>query len=226
MKKKITISYKIIGLLLIAYTVVFGLTIATPDLPIIKESIRNLFFHVVMWMCMFFFFLISAANGILYLAKHDIEHDIKSAEAVNIGLLYGVIGIVTGMVWANFTWGKPWINDPKLNGALISLCTYLAYKILRKSIASNELKARVSAVYNIFAFVILILFIYVIPMISTTTIHPGQSGDATTIFTINKSMRMVFYPSIIGNIIIGYWLWTQRVRIKNIENKLKNLELI
>ena len=55
------------------------------------------------------------------------EYDLKAAEAVNSGLFLGILGLFTGMVWAKFTWGAFWVNDPKLNGTAVTILIYLAY---------------------------------------------------------------------------------------------------
>ena len=68
------------------------------------------------------------------------------------------LAILSGMIWAKFTWGTYWTNDPKLNGSAITLLIYFAYVVLRGSIYDIEKRARISAIYNIFAFVMRIFF--------------------------------------------------------------------
>ena len=93
-----------------------------------------------------------------------------------MGLIFGALGIITGMIWANYTWGSPWHGDPKQNGAAIALLVYLAYFILRSSVNNEEQRARLSAVYNIFAFVAMIPLIFIIPRL-TSSMHPGNGGN-------------------------------------------------
>jgi heme exporter protein C len=104
--------WKLLGVLLILYSIIAGFLIHIPELPIIRESIRNLFFHVVMWFSMMVMFGTSLARSLRYLSTFDIKHDVYAIESVNVGLFFGIMGITTGMEWANFTWGTPWTNDP------------------------------------------------------------------------------------------------------------------
>ena len=62
----------------------------------------------------------SVVYSIKYLRSGKELDDAKAKIAAEIGLFLGVLGIATGSVWAKFTWGAYWINDPKLNGAAVT----------------------------------------------------------------------------------------------------------
>jgi heme exporter protein C len=213
---------KIIAIVFLAYTVVAGLLIDVPELPIIRESIRNLFFHVCMWFSMIFLFGTSMVFSIRFLHKFNETDDIIASEAVNTGILFGVLGLSTGMVWAKNTWGSYWTNDPLLNGAAVTMLVYLAYMVLRNSMDEINKRARVSAVYNIFAFVMLILFLFILPRMAESSLHPGKGKDAQmTVKELDNTMRLVFYPAIIGWISLGFWILNIRIRINRAEKKLE-----
>lgn len=92
-----------------------------PFREILYESIRNTFYHVPMWFSMLLLLLVSLICSVRFLATGDMRFDVYAAAFVNVGLLFGVLGLVTGMIWATYTWGSPWPNDPKLNGAAIGM---------------------------------------------------------------------------------------------------------
>ncbi len=216
--------WKITGGLLVAYSLVAGLSIRVPQLPIIHESIRNLFYHVCMWFTMTTMMATSMGYSITYLRHPILRKDTAAAEAAAVGLLFAFLGLVTGMMWANFTWGKPWTNDPQLNGAATAILVYLAYFVLRSSIEDHEKKARVSAVYNIFAFVLMLVFIGIMPRLAEHSIHPGKSGNpALGVKGLDPTMRWVFYPAVAGWIMIALWIWKIRIRIKTIQDKISEL---
>ena len=168
--------WKILAVALLIYTVVGGFLMEVPRLVIIHESIRALYFHVPMWFGMVLLFILSLVYAIKYLRGHNPDHDMASAAFAHTGLIYGILGIVTGMIWANYTWGSPWHGDPKQNGAAIATLIYLAYFILRSSLDNQEQRARLSAVYNIFAFAAMIPLIFIIPRL-TSSMHPGSGGN-------------------------------------------------
>ena len=216
--------WKLLGIGLILYSIIAGFLIRIPELPIIRESIRNLFFHVVMWFSMMVMFGTSLFRSLRYLSTFDIKHDVYAIQSVNVGLFFGIMGIVTGMEWANFTWGTPWTNDPQLNGAAITILAYFAYLVLRRSIDEENKRARIAAVYNVFAFVMLIVFIGILPRLAQGSLHPGKGGSPMTVTNLDFTMRLVFYPAIVGWIIIGYWLMSIRVKMANIRLHLDNPE--
>jgi heme exporter protein C len=185
-----------------------------PNREILQESIRNLFFHVPMWFGMVFMLLFSFITSILYLSKNNLKYDTYAASGAEGGLLYGILGICTGMLWANYTWGSPWPSDAKLDGAAIAMLIYIAYAILRKSIEDPIRKAKVSAVYNVFAFFIYLAFIFVYPRLKDS-LHPGNGGNPAFSNTdLDNRMRMLFYPAVIGWTILGFWLVSLKIRYK------------
>src|SRR5258705_666200 len=143
--------WKILAIVLLAYTVVAGFLTDVPRLAILHESIRNLYFHVTMWFTMIIIMLVSLIYGIKYLGSQKVEHDIVAEETAKTGVVFGILGIITGSIWAKFTWGGWWVNDAKLNGAAATLLVYFAYLLLRNSIEDREKRSRISAVYRIFA---------------------------------------------------------------------------
>lgn len=211
--------WKILCVLLLAYTIIGGLLLPVPALVLIHESIRNLYFHVPMWFGMMIMFTISLVYAIRYLRSGNLKDDIVAVQYTNIGLVFGTLGLVTGMEWANFTWGEPWSNDPKQLGAALSMLTYFAYLALRGAINDYDKKAKISAVYNIFAFALMIPFIWVLPSL-TDSLHPGSGGNAGfNTYDLDSKMRLVFYPAVIGWTLLGVWMSTLMIRLKLIEKR-------
>lgn len=213
-----------VSIVLLGYTIAGGFLMDVPRLNIVNETVRALYFHVPMWFGMVALFLVSTIYSIQYLRKPSFEKDTRAVEFANTGLLLGLLGIFTGMIWANYTWGSPWHGDPKQNGAAISLLVYLAYFVLRGSVENEDQRARLSAVYNIFAFAAMIPLIFIIPRM-TSSMHPGSGGNpGFNMYDLDSKMRMVFYPAVVGWILLGVWIATLRIRIRIINEKLLNLE--
>jgi heme exporter protein C len=195
-----------------------------PYRNVIYESIRNTFYHVPMWFALMFLFAASVGNSVMFLLSKKLDYDRRASSLAEAGLLFGIMGLVTGMLWANFTWGAPWSNDIKQLMTAVVLLIYLAYFILRSSFDEPEKGARLSAVYNIFAFASLIPLLYIIPRMFAS-LHPGSTGNpAFGSEDLDNTMRMVFYPAILGFAGIGFWLAQVRTRLKRVEDKMIGLD--
>lgn len=212
--------WKIVTIILLLYVVIGGLLMDVPRLNILNETIRALYFHVPMWFGMIIMLGIAVYHSIKYLKNPSAERDIKALEFVNVGVLFGVLGIVTGMFWAQFTWGEWWSGDPKQNASAIGLLIYFAYFVLRGSLEDDEQKARISAVYNIFAFCALIPLLFILPRL-TDSLHPGNGGNpGFNAYDLDSKLRLVFYPAVIAWTFLGIWIATLRIRIKTLQNVL------
>ena len=84
----------------------------------------------------------------------------------------------------------------------------------------EQKRARISAVYNIFAYVMLIVFLMILPRM-TDSLHPGNGGNpGFNKYDLDSTMRMVFYPAVGGWILMGAWLTTLRIRTEKLKRKL------
>ena len=220
MKKK---WWKVLTIALLIYSILGALLFDVPRLAILNETIRNLHFHVTMWFAMIILLTTSAIYAIKYLRTNNLNHDHISVEFANAGVLFGILGITTGALWANFTWGEPWSGDPKQNSSAIALLIYLAYLVLRNSLEDGQQKARISAIYNVFAYAALIPLLFILPRMTDSSLHPGNGGNpGFNAYDLDSRLRMVFYPAVIGWTLLGVWLVSLRVRLRKIKMELED----
>jgi heme exporter protein C len=219
--------WKITSVILLLYTFSAGLLMKVPELPELGETIRNLYFHVCMWFAMMFLFIFSVVYSILYLRTLKLKYDIASRHFAAVGIVFGVLGYATGAIWMMYTWADPNVvsfnaiaREPKLIGAAISLLIYMAYLVLRDSISDIDKRARVSAVYNIFAFAMLFPAIWILPRMMES-LHPGGSegNPALNFRDSSGTMKVVFYPAIIGWTLLGVWITTIKIRLSMLKEK-------
>jgi heme exporter protein C len=215
---------KIVAIVILIVVHTLGLLADVPRLNIINETIRALYFHVPMWFGMIFLYLVSVVYSVLYLYRSSLEYDLKASAFAHVGSALGILGILTGMLWANYAWGSPWHGDSKQNGAAITLLVYLAYFVLRGSLENEEQRAKLSAVYNVFAFAAMIPLIFIIPRMQSS-LHPGSGGNpGFNMYDLDSRMRPIFYTAVVGWILVGVWIATLRVRIQKAEEKILQRE--
>ena len=183
-----------------------------------------------MWMGMMILFSVSVVYSIKYLRNFNYKNDVFAVNFAAVGSLFGILGYLTGFLWVNVTWitdqGQSLasvLKEPKLIGAAIALLIYGAYFVLRGSFNDMDKRARISAVYNIFAFCMLFPSIWIIPRL-VGSLHPGAPGSdsgnpALDRKDLDASMRMVFYPAIIGWTLLGVWIATLKIRLQLLKDK-------
>lgn len=206
--------YKYLAAGLLVFALLAGLLGDVPRKVVLNESIRNLYFHVPMWFGMIIILATSAYHSIRYLREPNIVHDLKAESTARVGVWFGILGMVTGMVWAQYTWGAWWSGDPKQNSSAIALLIYMAYIVLRGSFNEEQQRARIAAVYNVFAFACLIPLLFILPRM-TDSLHPGNGGNpGFGAYDLDGRMRIVFYPAVIGWTLLGFWIASLRTRIE------------
>lgn len=188
-----------------------------PYRNILYETIRNVYFHVPMWFGMMIIFFASGWFSIRFVRNGKAEDDFWSVALNSTGTLFGILGLLTGMLWSKHTWGAYWSWDVKQNTAAIAVLIYLAYFVLRNSIPDPDRRARIAAVYNIFGCVMLIPLLFVIPRL-TDSLHPGSGGNpALGGEDLDDTMRAVFYPAVIGWTLLGVWIGELRYRLLRLQ---------
>ncbi|MEI9934088.1 MAG: cytochrome c biogenesis protein CcsA [Ferruginibacter sp.] len=214
--------WKILAVVFLVYTFTAGFLISVPHIGNLQETIRNLFFHVPMWFGQMILFTISLVYSILYLRNNNLKNDIYASAFTTTGIVMGLLGLTTGSIWATYTWGEPWSNDPKQIAAAIALLIYLAYLVLRGSLPDIDKRAKISAVYNIFAYFIYIPLIMILPRM-VESLHPGgkgvQGNPGLNGEDLDARMRIVFWPAVFGWTLLGVWITSLSIRINLIRDK-------
>ncbi len=188
---------------------VFG-PIKTDVVPM-QETYRNVFFHVPISATTYLAFTLTLIGSIMYLKSRDLKWDTFAFSSAKLGLVFGILTLITGMVWAKDAWNVYWNGDPRMTTALILWFLFAAYFSLRSAIENREAKARLSAILGIFAYVGVPL-----TYISTTvwfSLHPKLKD-----WVLGEDMRIVLMLNMFGVMIVfAYILWLE-IRYQNLKS--------
>jgi heme exporter protein C len=188
---------------------VFG-PIKTDVVPM-QETYRNVFFHVPISAVMYLAFTLTLIGSIMYLKSRDLKWDTFAFSSAKLGLVFGILTLITGMAWAKDAWNVYWNGDPRMTTALILWFLFAAYFSLRSAIDNREAKARLSAILGIFAYVGVPL-----TYISTTvwfSLHPKLKD-----WVLGEDMRIALLMLNIGVIIVfAHILWLE-IRYQNLKS--------
>jgi len=172
-------------------------------------------------------FFVAAVAGILYLIKKDSRYDRVELAAVEIGIAFTMINVITGAIWARPIWNAWWTWDPRLTTATIMELVYFAYLMLRSGIEEPERRARFGAVYAIIGFLSVPLTFFSIRLFRT--IHPVVIGSndpgATGAFDMTPKMTQTFMFSLLTFTVIFFDLLWHRIRLGALAEKVEQLKL-
>jgi heme exporter protein C len=140
------------------------------------EAQRIFYFHVSSAWIGFSAWLVTAFCGIRYLQTRDLKWDRVAAASAEIGVLFIVLVLLTGMLWARPTWNAWWTWDFKLTLSALQFLLYVAYLMLRSGIENPEQRARFCSVYGIVGALTIPLNFLVSRVLQS--IHPAVFGPS------------------------------------------------
>ena len=191
-----------------------------PYQPLIMESIRNLLWHVPMWFAMFFVMGIGFVASLAQLRTRKVNWDHRAEAAVRTGLVFGLLGQYGSLAKARWTWGAWWVSTTRQWRPRDRPAVFRLSLVLRAAMGEDERVGRLAAVYNVFAFVMLVILLMVLPRY-TESLHPGKDGNpGFNSYDLDNSLRAVFYPAVIGWGALCYWMYTLRLRMNRLEHHL------
>jgi heme exporter protein C len=132
--------------------------------------VQKIFYiHVPAAFLAYLAFFITFIASILYLYFRDSKWDTVAYCAVETGLIFCSIVLITGPIWAKPVWNVWWTWDPRLTTTLILWFTYVAYLMLRRAVKDNR-RANFAAAFGIIGFINVPITFFSIRL--WRTIHP------------------------------------------------------
>ena len=90
------------------------------------------FFHMPSaWMFMLGAIVAGVASA-RFLFTKDLKFDATAVAAAELTVLFGLLTLVSGPLWARKAWGVWWVWDARLTSSLMLFLIFLAYLLLRQ----------------------------------------------------------------------------------------------
>ena len=180
---------------------------------------RIFYFHVPVDWSAFLAYFVVFITSIVYLRTRDKKWDVVAASAVEIGIVFNTLMLISGSIFARPNWGTWWNWEPRLTTALVLWVVYVAYLLVRGYSSGSDQAARLSAVIGIVGFVD-------VPIVFLSTTwwqlqHPGALVFETG--GLAPSMLATLMVSLAAFTCLFFVLLIQRVSIKNAESELRML---
>ena len=211
-------------IMVVAIYMVFGYAPIEQVMGLVQKVF---YFHVASAWVGMLAFMAAVAAAIAYLAKRDPVWDLVGLGAIEIGLAFCLITIISGSIWARPIWNTWWTWDPRLTTATIMELVYAAYLMLRAGIEDPERRARFGAVYAIIGFISVPLTFFSIRIYRT--IHPvvigGADPNATGAFSMTPAMGLTFAISLVAfSFLFASLLW-HRIRLGQLSARVEQLRM-
>jgi heme exporter protein C len=130
------------------------------------------YFHVPIALTAYLCFGWGGWKALRHLWKRAPGADLESYVAIHLGVIFGVLTLVTGSIWARYRWGQWWVwSEDQLVLFLVLFLFYSAYFMLRYSVPAGPQRANLSAVYALFGVVLIPVSVLAIRL-SERFIHP------------------------------------------------------
>ncbi len=190
---------------IVALGIGFAFAMTAPVDRLQGEYTRIIHVHVPTAWLAFLAFGVTALGSIGYLIRRNPRWDRMAASSAEIGVLFTGLALITGMIWGNVVWGRPWDwGDARLTTTALMFFVYLGYLALRRAIDDPEARARRSAILGVIAVVQVPLVYFSVNLFRTLhqvqSISPGGADMPTGMLVamlVNLAAFTVLYVSLL-----------------------------
>jgi heme exporter protein C len=221
MREKVVFGLAAAAALLLAYNL-YQIFLVLPDEAMQGPIYRIIFFHVPAAITGMIGYFLALVLSILYLTSGNFRYDSLAASIVEVSVVFSVLNIVTGSIWARIIWGIWWTWDYRLTSALVCVLIFSGYLMLRRAIDEPTQRARLSAALAIFGCIDVVIVWKSIEWFRTQ--HPGpvlsiRTGGGN----IDPAMEHMLYLNFFAILMIATALVLVRTRQESVAREIDSL---
>ena len=180
------------------------------------------YFHVSSAWLAFMAFFVTFVFSILFLIKRKRIFDTYAYVSAEIGVVFTIIVLTTGPIWARSAWNTWWVWEPRLITTLILFFIYIAYIMIRQMDGVWDKKARLASVFGIIGFADVPIVFFAIRWWQTK-FHPIVFGEGPSQKGggIEDSMLVALLITITAFTIFYAYLLHKGVSFENMKIKVE-----
>jgi heme exporter protein C len=198
-----------------------------PTERVMGEVQKVFYFHIGTAWTALIGFILAGVFSVIYLITKDLKWDRFQVASIEVSLVFFLITIVLGSIWARPAWNTWWTWDPRLTTAAVTELIYVAYFMLRQGIDDPDRRARFGAVYALVGGLSAPITFFAIRLFRT--IHPvvigGTNPEADGGFSMTADMRTAFFVALFAFTVIFIDLFWNRIRLGDLQEKVEQLKL-
>ncbi len=221
MRERIAIGLAGAAAVLLAYNL-YQMFMVLPDEALQGAIYRILFFHAPAAMTGMIGYFAALVLSVMYLSSGNFRYDSLAASVIEVSLVFSLVNIVTGSIWARIIWGIWWAWDYRLTSALVCILIFAGYLMLRRAIDEPTQRARLSSALCIFGCVDVVIVYKSIEWFRNQ--HPGpvlsfRTGGGT----MDPAMEKIFYLNFLAILMIATTLVLVRTRQEGTAREIDSL---
>ena len=191
------------------------------------EAAKLLFVHVPSAITAYIALGVGLLTAVWYLVRRSPHADLLSASAIEIGVLFTSLTLLTGMIWGRHVWGLWWDwGDARMMSTAVLFFFYVGYLALRRAITDRRVRAARCAILGVVAFVQVPIVHY--SVLWFRTLHQGPTIIRPDLAnaTIDESFRQPLVMSIAAFASLFAFLLATRFRLARLEAEAADLSLL
>lgn len=216
----------VVSIVLLGIATYLALVFA-PTERVMGDVQRVFYFHIGTAWTALLGFILAGVFSVIYLIKKDLVWDRLQVASIEVSLVFFLITIALGSIWARHTWNTWWTWDPRLTTAAVTELVYAAYFMLRQGIDDPNRRASFGAIYALLGALSAPLTFFAIRLFRT--IHPvvigGANPEANGTFGMTPDMRVAFFFALFAFTVIFIDLFWNRTRLGDLQDRVEQLKL-
>jgi heme exporter protein C len=221
MREKIVIAFAIVAALLLSYNL-HQIFLVLPDDALQGPIYRIMFFHIPAAIAGMIGYFVALILSVLYLSTGKFRYDSLAASIIEVSVIFSVLNIVTGSIWARIIWGIWWTWDYRLTSALVCVLIFSGYLMMRRAIDEPTQRARLSAALCVFGCVDVVIVWKSIEWFRTQ--HPApvlsiRTGGGK----IDPAMEHMIYWNFLALLLVATALVLIRTRQESMAREIDSL---
>ena len=218
MREKLIYGLGAIAAILLARNL-YSIFMQLPDEASQGMIYRIIFFHVPAAITAMLCAAVTCITSVTYLLTRNLRYDAISVAVTEVGLAFLAANLVTGSIWGRIIWGIWWTWDARLTSALVCWLLYAGYLMLRHAIKEPTARARISAVFNIFAFADVPIVIFSIKWWRTQHPQPVFWGGGS----IDPAMYLTAVLNLVALVLLAVVLSLIRLRQEEVQREIDSI---
>jgi heme exporter protein C len=215
------VFYALLGITLLVFLVEINVIFLSTPIERTMGIVQKIFyFHVPAAYGMYIGAAACFFGSIAYFLSPTDARDAFAKAGAETAVVFGLIVLVTGPLWAAKAWGRYWVWDPRLTTSMLSVLVYVAYVVVRSFAGDGQAERKFAAALGVVGAANLPIIHYSVQKWSGQ--HPvviGSGGGG-----LAPGMRLPLLLGFVAFTLLAVLLVWSRTRIELARSRLRQLE--